>query len=211
MVKNSSHGEYPPLKPDKRGRTKTTCVPSGVLKMGCGGRRGPNIALCSPAVKEPLSCWWTESYVGERYQGIVLLNVELVKCQFVHEGLYYVVCGEVEDQAKKNGNGQSRKRLLENGEEQQGQTQANEDGYKAGQRGVPVATGRGRGLSHQHAVEDKISKAQLDAPLLIIIFRRRSCRGHLLDLPSGLLGGLERPQLMFLLVDPGRGEASIVL
>lgn len=39
-----------------------------------------------------------------------------------------------------------------------------EDGDEAGERGVPVAAGRGRGLSHQHAVEDEVSEAQLDAP-----------------------------------------------
>lgn len=39
-----------------------------------------------------------------------------------------------------------------------------EDGYEAGERGVPVAAGCGRSLSHQHAVEDEVSEAQLDAP-----------------------------------------------
>lgn len=39
-----------------------------------------------------------------------------------------------------------------------------EDGHEAGQRGVPVAAGRGRGLAHQHAVEDEVPEAQLDAP-----------------------------------------------
>lgn len=39
-----------------------------------------------------------------------------------------------------------------------------EDGHEAGQRGVPVAAGRGRGLPHQHAVENEVSQAQLDAP-----------------------------------------------
>lgn len=62
--------------------------------------------------------------MGEHYQGIALLNVELVKRQLVHEGLYQVVCGKVEDQTEKNGNGQSRKRFLEDGKKQQGQTQA---------------------------------------------------------------------------------------
>lgn len=47
--------------------------------------------------------------------------------------------------------------------------------------------------------------------LLLVVFNRRTSGGHLLDLPSGLLGGLERPQLMLLLVDPGGVEASVVL
>lgn len=33
----------------------------------------------------------------EVYRGVVLLNVELVQRQSVHEGLHQVVCGEVED------------------------------------------------------------------------------------------------------------------
>lgn len=40
----------------------------------------------------------------------------------------------------------------------------NEDGHEACQCGVPVATGRGRGLSHKHAVEDEVPQAKLDTP-----------------------------------------------
>lgn len=47
--------------------------------------------------------------------------------------------------------------------------------------------------------------------LLIVVFNRRPIRGHLLDLSPGLLGGLYRPQLVLLLVDPVGGEASVVL
>lgn len=36
-----------------------------------------------------------------------------------------------------------------------------QDGHEARQRGVPVPTGRGRGLSHEHAVEDEVSQPQL--------------------------------------------------
>lgn len=61
---------------------------------------------------------------AEVCRGVVLLNVELVQRQSVHEGLHQVVCGEVEDQAEEDGDGQSGERLLEDGEEEQGQTQA---------------------------------------------------------------------------------------
>lgn len=64
------------------------------------------------------------AFVGEGRRGGVLLNVELVQRQLVHEGLHQVVCGEVEDQAEKDGDGQSGERFLEDGEEEQGQTQA---------------------------------------------------------------------------------------
>lgn len=53
--------------------------------------------------------------------------------------------------------------------------------------------------------------AKSELTLLIVVFNRRSGRGHLLDLPPGLFGGLEGSQLVFLLANPGRGEASIVL
>lgn len=39
-----------------------------------------------------------------------------------------------------------------------------EDRHKAGESGVPVAAGCGRGLSHQHAVEDEVSEPQLHTP-----------------------------------------------
>lgn len=47
--------------------------------------------------------------------------------------------------------------------------------------------------------------------LLVIVFDRRTSGGHLLNLPPAVVGGMEVPQLVLLLVDPGRGEASIVL
>lgn len=107
-----------------------------------------------------------------------------MQCQLVHEGLNQVICGKVEDQAEKNGDGQRGERLLEDGEEQKSQTQAlqrrrvklrrngcdgrtrfvlmqrfvcgsliaaathDEDGHEAGQGGVPVAAGCGRGVAH---------------------------------------------------------------
>lgn len=58
----------------------------------------------------------------------VPLNIELVQRQLVHEGPHQVVGGEVEDQAEKDGDGQSGQRLLEDGEEQQGQTEALQEG-----------------------------------------------------------------------------------
>ena len=62
--------------------------------------------------------------MGEGHQGSLLLNVELVERKLVHEGLNQVVGGEVEDQAEKNGDGQSGECLLEDGEEEKGQAQA---------------------------------------------------------------------------------------
>lgn len=90
----------------------------------CRREATPASPFVPPAVRGLLSCCWPEGFVGEGSQGSILLNVELVERQLVHEGLYQVVCGEVEDQAEKNGDGQRGERLLEDGEEEQGQTQA---------------------------------------------------------------------------------------
>lgn len=61
--------------------------------------------------------------MGEGHQGSVLLNVELVQRQLVHEGLHQVVCGEVEDEAEEDGDGQSGERFLEDGEQEKSQTE----------------------------------------------------------------------------------------
>lgn len=87
------------------------------------GSCGAGGALSSLAVKGLLSCGWPDDYVGEGFLW-ELLNVELVQSQLVHEGLDQVIGGKVEDQAEENGDGQRRERLLEDGEEEQSQTQA---------------------------------------------------------------------------------------
>lgn len=64
------------------------------------------------------------------------------------------------------------------------------------------------------ATETEKTTTQLmksELTLLVVVFSRRSGRGQILDLPPGLFGGLEGSQLVFLLVNPGGGEASIVL
>lgn len=53
-----------------------------------------------------------------------LSDVKLVSSQVVHERLNQEVCGEVEDQAEGDGDGQCRQSLLEDGQQQQGQAQA---------------------------------------------------------------------------------------
>lgn len=51
-------------------------------------------------------------------------DVKLVGSQVVHEWLNQEVGGEVEDQAKGDGDGESWQGLLEDGQQQQGQAQA---------------------------------------------------------------------------------------
>lgn len=51
-------------------------------------------------------------------------DVELMRGQRVHEGPHQVVRGEVEDEPERDGDGQGGQRLLEHGEQQEGQAQA---------------------------------------------------------------------------------------
>lgn len=51
-------------------------------------------------------------------------DVKLVSSQVVHKGLNQEVCGEVEDQAEGDGDGQRRQSLLKDGQQQQSQAQA---------------------------------------------------------------------------------------
>lgn len=47
--------------------------------------------------------------------------------------------------------------------------------------------------------------------LVVVVVGRRPSGRHLLDVPPALLGGLQRPQLVLLLVEPAGREASVVL
>lgn len=57
----------------------------------------------------------------------VISDVELMGGQGVHERTHQVVCGEVEDEPERDGDGEGRQRFLEHGEEQKGQTQTLQD------------------------------------------------------------------------------------
>lgn len=46
------------------------------------------------------------------------LNVELMSSKVVHEGLNQEACGEIEDEAERDGDGQRRQGFLEDGQEQ---------------------------------------------------------------------------------------------
>lgn len=50
-------------------------------------------------------------------------DVELMSCQAVHERPHQVVGGEVEDEAERDGDGQSRESFLKDGQQQESQTQ----------------------------------------------------------------------------------------
>lgn len=91
---------------------------------------------------------------------VFLSDVVLVSSQVVHEGLNQEVCGEVEDQAEGDGDGQRRQGFLKDGQQQQSQAQTDKDGDEASERRVPVSTRR-CSFSHQDAVEDEITEAEL--------------------------------------------------
>lgn len=50
-------------------------------------------------------------------------DVVLMSCQAVHERLHQVVSGEVEDEAERDGDGQSRESFLKDGQQQECQAQ----------------------------------------------------------------------------------------
>lgn len=179
----------PPLVPDRKGGTKA------VSRFN---------VLTPPGSKGALSCCWTKRamhVVGEMgFRASVLLNVELVERQFVHKGSYQVVCGEVEDQPKKYGDGERGEGFLEDGQEQESQTEADKYGHETGQRRIPVSVRRG--LSHQHTVEDEVPKSQLHTPLFVVIVWWWSRGRHLLYLSACLVCGLEGAQLVLLVTDP---------
>lgn len=51
-------------------------------------------------------------------------DVQLVGGQRVHERTHQVVCGEVKDEPKGDGDGEGGQGLLEHGEQQEGEAQA---------------------------------------------------------------------------------------
>lgn len=60
----------------------------------------------------------------------LLSDVELVGGQSVHERAHQVVCGEVEDESKGDGDGEGGQGLLEHGKQQEGETQALQEGHQ---------------------------------------------------------------------------------
>lgn len=54
-------------------------------------------------------------------------DVQLMGGQGVHERAHEIVGGEIEDEPKRDGDGESWQRLLEHGEQQEGQTQTLRD------------------------------------------------------------------------------------
>lgn len=47
-----------------------------------------------------------------------MLDIKLMECELVHEGLHKVIRGEVENEPKGDGDGKGRQRFLENGEQE---------------------------------------------------------------------------------------------
>lgn len=66
----------------------------------------------------------TEKIFKSLCDPVRLSDVVLVGRQAVHERLYQIVSGEVEDQTERDGDGKSRQGLLENGQQEESQTQS---------------------------------------------------------------------------------------
>lgn len=81
---------FPPLVLERKGRTKLVSRPNVRTPPGSKGA----LSCCSSKRER-------EMHVAMVFVVSVLLNVELMQCQFVHKGPYQVVCGEVEDQSEE--------------------------------------------------------------------------------------------------------------
>lgn len=66
----------------------------------------------------------TERMKGAHHEVLHVSDVVLVGCQAVHERANQIVCGEVEHQAEGDGDGKRRQSLLENGQQEERQTQS---------------------------------------------------------------------------------------
>lgn len=61
-----------------------------------------------------------------------MLDIKLMECKLVHEGLHEIIRSKVENEPEGDGDGKGRQRFLENGEQEQRKAQADQYGYKAG-------------------------------------------------------------------------------
>ena len=74
---------------------------------------------------------------------------------------------EVKHDSEEDADGQGGKSLPEEGEEHQSEAEPDQDGHEARQSRVPISVTAG--LAHQDAVEDEVSKPQLDTAILFIL------------------------------------------
>lgn len=88
------------------------------------------------------NCIQLVSYSVQPQSPRVPSDVELMGGQGVHERAHQVVCGEVEDEPKRDGDGKGGQRFLEHREQQEGQTQTLQDTKGRG----AVSDGLGPGI-----------------------------------------------------------------
>ena len=111
------------------------------------------------------------------------LNKYLLTGQLITKWSHNFSCQKVENKSKCDADGEGRQSLSEESQKDECETQANEDGNKTGQCGVPVAVATG--LANQDAVEDEISEAEFDSSVLFILFCLHVSRWRLLRLGPG--------------------------
>ena len=116
----------------------------------------------------------------------------MVRRHKVSEGCDDFPGEKVEDESEKDGYGEGGQRFPERGQAHERQAEADEDGHEASHRRVPVAVGRG--FAYQDGVEDEVSQAQFDAPVLLL-GRGHHQRLSLLFPPAPLLMLLRRTWL----------------
>ena len=106
------------------------------------------------------------------------LNKYLLTGQLITKWSHNFSCQKVENKSKCDADGEGRQSLSEESQKDECETQANEDGNKTRQCGVPVSVATG--LANQDAVEDEVSEAEFDSSVLFILL----CL-HLLRLGPG--------------------------
>lgn len=72
----------------------------------------------------------SEASCGSQSHTCLLSDVELVGGQRVHERTNQVVCGEVKDEPKGDGDGEGGQGLLEHGKQQESEAQALQEGHQ---------------------------------------------------------------------------------
>lgn len=87
--------------------------------------------------------------------------------QGVHERPHQVVRGEVEDEPERDGDGEGRQRLLEHGEQQEGQTQTLQDTEAEGREEVTTGVDMGRGAVSDGPVSGLRSPDTPSSPLVL--------------------------------------------
>ena len=69
----------------------------------------------------------------------IMSNKHLLTGHGIHEGLDQAGCGKIENESERDADRQSGQGFAENGEQQQGEAEADQNGNETRQRSIPIA------------------------------------------------------------------------